>query len=88
MEEILRLEKARSGVYAGSPAGSVHLRYLRRFLRVTKKARRAAQKQQQHDSSGAEAGIVTRQARQARHIPSDGRLHCSRPRTSLPFHAT
>ncbi len=65
MEEILRLEKVRCGFYAQSPAGHVHLLYLRRFARLTKKARKAALKQQQESQSqsqSAEAGIVTRQA--------------------------
>ena len=65
MEEILRLEKVRCGFYAQSPAGHVHLLYLRRFARLTKKARKAALKQQQQQESqsqSAEAGIVTRQA--------------------------
>ena len=65
MEEILRLEKVRCGFYAQSPAGHVHLRYLRRFARLTKRARQAAlqqQQQPQQESQSAEAGIVTRQA--------------------------
>ena len=65
VEEILRLEKARSGLYARTPAGSVHLRYLQRYLRLTKKARREAQKREGEGSQSAgaeEAGLVTRQA--------------------------
>lgn len=63
VEEILRLEKARSGLYARTPAGSVHLRYLRRYLRLTKKARREAQQREREgEGSQEEAGLVTRQA--------------------------
>eukprot|EP01037_Dinobryon_pediforme_P047210 gene47210-61143_t len=55
VEEILRLEKARFSFYIWSSTGSVHLRYMKRYVKLTKKARKEAFRQADTD------GIIARQ---------------------------